>query len=339
MKKNIFIHVGFHKTGTTSIQVALTQRREFLSKLNYLYPHAGVPDWAKFGHHLLPWSVFEIEDNLPSLHGYRATFSQSKKRDIWNRLRQEIARSDSENVILSSEEFDVCSAAEIENVARQLKGYNIKPVVFVRNLPDLIESLYNTTVVHSSGNRPFVDFQKNQRSRLDVAQFVEDWASVSSDGKVTVLNYDDPMVRRNSVRAFLNAIGIDSSDMNLVSDSRYNESLPIFATELIIHLHQKGVGEDEINRFIDNLRKIDFKDEAFRNYTLYSNNSRIELDRKYLEEIEKLRSADYVQGLSDQVNNNNDRMDKAYVGNHVHAMLALVREISTSKDVQPLPRR
>ena len=78
MIKNIFIHAGFHKTGTTSIQVSLTQKRKILSKLGYLYPHAGIPDWAKFGHHLLPWSIFEVEGNLPSVNGNRATLSQSK---------------------------------------------------------------------------------------------------------------------------------------------------------------------------------------------------------------------------------------------------------------------
>tara|TARA_B100000378_G_scaffold267413_2_gene253661 strand:+ start:4213 stop:5211 length:999 start_codon:yes stop_codon:yes gene_type:complete len=332
MIKNIFIHAGFHKTGTTSIQVSLTQKRKILSKLGYLYPHAGIPDWAKFGHHLLPWSIFEVEGNLPSVNGNRATLSQSKKRDIWSRLRKEIDNSDCENVILSSEEFDVCSATEIENVAKQLRRYAIKPVVFVRNLPDLIESSYNTTVTLSSGNRPFLDFQKSQRSRLDMAQFIEDWASVSSDGKVTVLNYDDPVIRRNSVGVFYSAIGIDSPDMNAVSEPRYNESLPIFATELIIHLHQKGVEESEIIRFIENLKKIDFKDEAFQNYTLYSKNVRIELDRRYRDEIEKLRCADHVQGFTARDYDNHDRKERAYVGNHVHAMLALVREVSTSKD-------
>jgi len=38
---NLYIHIGLHKTGTTSIQNFLTLNENILSKKGYLYPATG----------------------------------------------------------------------------------------------------------------------------------------------------------------------------------------------------------------------------------------------------------------------------------------------------------
>jgi len=38
MMKRIFLHIGFHKTGTSALQEYLSKNREYLLKQKILYP-------------------------------------------------------------------------------------------------------------------------------------------------------------------------------------------------------------------------------------------------------------------------------------------------------------
>jgi hypothetical protein len=49
--RQCFIHVGTHKTGTTSLQRALSRHQETLRSRRYLYPRTSRPPQAPDGHH------------------------------------------------------------------------------------------------------------------------------------------------------------------------------------------------------------------------------------------------------------------------------------------------
>ncbi|WP_141249606.1 hypothetical protein [Sphingobium sp. D43FB] len=338
MSKRIFVHIGYHKTGSTSIQVALSGARDRLEENGFLYPEVGCPEWSKYGHHLLAWSVFSKVEHLPTLHGNQASFTKSSRRSLWSDLRAEIDRSKAHNVIISSEEFDVCDVAAISKISSELKKYEIVPVFFIRNFADLIESNYNTTVVHSSGARPFKEFITNQRTRLDLNRMIQDWASISYDGTVHICNYDDRAVAKNSVDAFLKVIGAPDGVLSRNTGTRYNESLPVFVTELIQHLNAKGCGHPEVHRFIDHLRGLNFREGAGKRYTLYEKHDLDRLNVEYKKEFDGLIDNEFVSGPVGEAWRPTERPEHAYVGNHVYALLALAREIAPAKDVAPLPR-
>ena len=61
----ILLHIGTHKTGTTSLQAFFFLNRDQLKKSSsILYPETGSPrvqHEAKYGHHLLAWSILQCK--------------------------------------------------------------------------------------------------------------------------------------------------------------------------------------------------------------------------------------------------------------------------------------
>lgn len=55
--RTCFVHIGTHKTGTTSLQVALNRHCTELDGQYYLYPRTGRPTMAPDGHHNIAWEI------------------------------------------------------------------------------------------------------------------------------------------------------------------------------------------------------------------------------------------------------------------------------------------
>jgi hypothetical protein len=92
--RTTYIHIGTHKTGTTSIQWALNRHREALERRGFLYPRAGVPA-EHDGHHNIGWE----------LYGGAAFRAEHGSTDD---LLEEI-RASERDVVLSSELFGVAA--------------------------------------------------------------------------------------------------------------------------------------------------------------------------------------------------------------------------------------
>ncbi len=59
MAKQLIIHAGFPKTGTTSLQEALSANRQILLANGIYYPHAGdhYPHMGDKAHHLAAFAI------------------------------------------------------------------------------------------------------------------------------------------------------------------------------------------------------------------------------------------------------------------------------------------
>src|SRR4051812_1580029 len=90
MDRPCFIHIGLHKTGSTSIQKMLASREDWLGSLGLYVPKTGRT--GSQGHHLLAWE-------LSRRHG----FSGSAQFDALKRELREAGFP--ARVVLSSEDF------------------------------------------------------------------------------------------------------------------------------------------------------------------------------------------------------------------------------------------
>jgi hypothetical protein len=134
--RRCILHVGTHKTATTSIQQILTQHPRELLQDGWVYPLAGRPDTVPTGHHNLAWEIT----------GDGRFLAECGDREA---LLREICVSD-QNIILSSEDFE-CSVHHTEGFGRLVRGIRersieINVIVYLRNQIDLAESLYITLV-------------------------------------------------------------------------------------------------------------------------------------------------------------------------------------------------
>ena len=108
MVKNIYIHIGPHKTGTTTVQKGLWINRERLKENDYLCPKSGQPYPQSAGTHNLAWQL-----------GSNKKFSAES--GTWDDLVKEIGKSGQpDNVILSSEAFSNLSLKEIKIIKKEV---------------------------------------------------------------------------------------------------------------------------------------------------------------------------------------------------------------------------
>jgi hypothetical protein len=243
LRKRVIVHAGYHKTGTTSIQTALTNSRERLRAAGVLYPHSGVPPRFPYGQHLLPWSLMK---RPPA--GF--SFTAAARAALWRELCAEIDSRPEPLVILSSEEFDRLDALEIAVLAQNLRCHDIVPVIFLRDHADLIESMFRTYVIHLEYSGPVEQFAAEEAPRLDCAAMTGDWIAVARGGAAVVMSYEDAAIRENAIAAFFDAAGLDLGLCREEQALRANASMPAFVCEVVRDLRARGVDEPRIQVWV-----------------------------------------------------------------------------------------
>ena len=128
--QNIFIHAGFHKTGSTSIQYYLKKNEKKLKYLNIYIPKTGQGFKEWINHSLIVHSLLNIYD-APS--------------NLVNLLVEEISKRE-EDILLSSEDFShLFSNKKLLNIfinKFEVKKYKIIFIFFNRNDLNYLPSLY-----------------------------------------------------------------------------------------------------------------------------------------------------------------------------------------------------
>lgn len=313
--KTVYVHAGYHKTGTTSIQISLTRAAATLAQNGVLYPASGRPESARFGQHELAWSLMRRRNYLPAAWASRSDLGAGAADRLFGALRAEIEAADCATVIISSEEFDCLDTSEIAELGERLHGYSVVPVVFVRRFPALIEASYKTSVIHGGLQGPIQAFAESQRSRLDLAQAVQDWRAITATGGMHLVNYDDPAVRGDALGALLACAGVPAPE-GKPAETRWNQSYSAQLIELVRHLRLKGVPEPRIKAWLKRAPRTITDD---RSCSLLTPKLHDQLDRRFTDEMSALLALD----------------DPAI---HVTGTFSLDREVYSGQAVQSLHR-
>ena len=141
--RRCFLHIGTHKTGTTSIQVTLNNCRNNLAQRGYLYPKTGIPPGLA-GQHNIAWQFSGDRRFVPEL-GTSAD------------LLLEIDKSE-DDVILSSEDFE-CAANNLGAFISDLEKHRFKVeiIIYIRDQISYARSLYLEMINHGC-DRTFSEF-------------------------------------------------------------------------------------------------------------------------------------------------------------------------------------
>lgn len=134
MPRTCYLHIGTHKTGTTSLQALLAANRELLASTGIYVPRVGCPSPVS-GHHNIAWEL-HADSRFDPRHG---TLAQ---------LLDELVSVRAPIVCISSEDFEYLHYRpdQLRPLAARLRaaGYDVKVVVFLRPQADYVESLYGT---------------------------------------------------------------------------------------------------------------------------------------------------------------------------------------------------
>ena len=176
--RKLFIHIGTHKTGSTTIKSALAKNRKFFVKHGLLYVNT---KWS--------YEIMRLESADSSL-----------KERIYNEFTAAVNQHDPKgklDVVIAAEKFSgnpykaYGNAAILAEILKHAaSGFEPIIVVYLRRQDTFLESLY-TQSIHQGGSETFVDFLE----RVKVAdyqwqQLIDSFAGEFGGDKVKVRSYD-----------------------------------------------------------------------------------------------------------------------------------------------------
>jgi hypothetical protein len=128
-----YLHVGTHKTGTTSLQAMLAENDALLARSGIHVPVTARVTPGSAGHHNIAWEL-----NNP--------YQFDPEGGTLDALLDEIAQVAAPTVCISSEEFELLAADpdKLRKLAAALRsvGYEPHVIIYLRPQADYIESLY-----------------------------------------------------------------------------------------------------------------------------------------------------------------------------------------------------
>jgi hypothetical protein len=153
----LVLHIGRHKSGTSSIQYFMSCNANRLRELGVLYPMVGR---KRHAHHALAAglcaNIYEELDSIIDLH----------------------ASSSEKHVAVSSEELSLLSSSQIAEVRRRIDRHNATVVFYIRDLAGIMPSIYNERTIKGMNLLDFDSFYEAQNlsSGLKMLTRAEQWA-------------------------------------------------------------------------------------------------------------------------------------------------------------------
>lgn len=130
MAKQVILHAGFHKSGTTALQHAFDANKRALKQHGVFYPHN--PGRA---HHRAAWGLIE------RVWGWRDNGGRLVSIKSWKALMRQTSKS-SEKVLISSEFFTEAKDHQIARARHDLGDTPVTVVFTVRPFAKILASSY-----------------------------------------------------------------------------------------------------------------------------------------------------------------------------------------------------
>lgn len=233
-RKTLVVHIGHFKTGTTALQVFLSQNPRQLARRGLDY--AGYRQ-AHAKHSDLAFCLFRAAGVDTLMHGYDCPDSPAA---IWQGLFDHVRASRRQTVIVSSEEFmrlgaHPAAAGILAGLVDGAGDIDIRIIAYLRRPQSHLRSWYNQLVKMGA---PVPGFNEAVQTLIEPVHFdyglaLQPWAELFGPAAVTVRAYDEASRGTNRIFAdFLGLLGasppgpawiLPESDPNPAIDARILE--------------------------------------------------------------------------------------------------------------------
>jgi hypothetical protein len=265
MKPVCFLHIGIHKTGTTSIQKLLSSNEQCLEQNGVFIPRSGVR-YRNGGHHNLAWDLIG-DARFDPAYG------------TWQDALSEICSFDPPAVCLSCEEFALLypkpdSLCRIRQDLNSI-GYQVTIIVYLRPQADYIESMYVEDTkydTHIAGFREYLGdilqsgANTHRRPRFEYDHLLDIFAKAFGPGRIVVRPYDASRKPEYLLNDFISVIsqgrqirGLDLS----AYQKRLNPSLSFAEVVELLLANRRKSGEGNFEPSSSSIPDGDFMQGRF----------------------------------------------------------------------------
>ncbi|MBN1008311.1 sulfotransferase domain-containing protein [Amphritea pacifica] len=232
-KRNIFLHIGIEKTGTTSIQEFLYENRDRLSDKGY---HFIQSPGNKNNRALASYTMADhkFDDYFRDLNLITIEKKEEHNKETAQKFQKEISNlSDSINsIIISSEHFHsrIDSKKEITKLKSLLTPFysNIKIICYLREQSETCTSLFSTSIKSGSPNDfSYLTEQCNiNNTYYNYKKMLENWSEVFGKENIIVRVFDkSQLINNDLITDFLYILNINPTSGLTREKSAQNESL------------------------------------------------------------------------------------------------------------------
>lgn len=231
--RNLYLHIGFNKTGSSYIQDCLVKNIDTLEKSGFTYPAESDATYVQNKQHV-PLAAALSNFDFYWLNNLKRKTIDSASVDFFN----DLAKSDQANVIVSSEAFgDVrLTDSDIENILLSFHDFNVFVIAYIRRQDDYMLSAYQQDVKTGATS----SFNLEERMKLkqnDFAERLAPWRKALGEDRVIVREYaKDKWVQNDLFLDFLDAIGAPEADWQMTTS--VNEGLDYREVDFLIRLNR-----------------------------------------------------------------------------------------------------
>ena len=199
--KKVILHIGRHKTGTSSLQKFFDENRQALKSVDIKYLEAGM---AGYGHHALVAALTNatVKDKTDLL-----------SIDEVLAMRSEIDSAEEGVVLISSEAFQNMNPIDIRKI---FDGYQVSVVVYLREQCGYLVSAYSQRIQASNEILSLNGYYDKTFSKLaDYKNFLNVWKDVFGDDIRISIFDKEQMINGDIVADFCSKhLGFSASQIN-----------------------------------------------------------------------------------------------------------------------------
>jgi hypothetical protein len=196
--RNIYLHIGRGKTGTTAIQSFLSVNREVLLAQDIHYILADSASRGR-GHHGFAKSFID----QPPVYMEALGYAESARAVV----RQELLQVKVETVLLSSENLTMANVEKLARFCEDLFGSaTVRVIFFARSQDELAESEYNQTVKAALTRTTFEEFIATELEEMDFAELLAPWARRFGKDRILARVFD--AAGHDVITDFLGCLGL-----------------------------------------------------------------------------------------------------------------------------------
>ena len=209
-KRRLILHIGTHKTGTTTIQHLCWRNRAELLNNGWLYPVNGRPKYDfRPGHHLLSFSV--LQKPIEQRPNWAQKITSINVNEEWSKLMEELSTYPDKNVILSSEAIGSCNKESIKLIKDYMRDFDVTIVIYLRNQLDFLLSSYKQRVKKSGYIQNFNEFIKERIKSKHHLKMIDRWAAIFGKECINIRLYDKVIASSGLMQDFFNIMELSGS--------------------------------------------------------------------------------------------------------------------------------